>query len=422
MRRLVAILVAALSVSVAAQQPSPNPPLQATGNLRGTVLCADTGMPARGAIISVNPVPGEDGSVPQLENSIAFTTGNGSYRLENLPPGLYEILIILPGYLSTVEDTLNEAARRIKDPPLMTLKQNIAATRASMLRRHNVVSVISGQTVVYDAQLQRGAALSGHIRYADGSPAQQVTLELQKTTNKAPTDGAAQMEQNFIANLEGEYTGQSLHPDDRGNFRLFGLGPGKYRLAVLQNSAGASQNPGETAGGSDGVRANPFSSRFYAGDTFHPSDATVFDLSPGQEVGDIVITLPLDAFHSVRGSVLAPEGSAPSHISLKLTSTADPHQQFFADAKADGTFLFPQITTGTYSLTCTSATTSHQVKMPGNENAVGMVYTREFAASPLSVVVAAQDLTGLVLILHEIPLSTTLKYINQRNSAGTPIP
>jgi hypothetical protein len=409
---LTALTLAAIPLSAQAKTEAAldTPTLPHNGRITGTVLCADTHLPARGAVVAIQGLPSTDGGMQsQNASGSTITASDGTYSIGSLPSGRYTAIVVLPGYLTEMHQALQDAAnmvfRHAKDteaihtgePPVRTLWLG------------------DGQTLQFDVLLQRGSALSGHIRYPDGAPASQVMLMLEDGTHVPATDNETRMEQNIMANVESQFTKQSLRPDDRGWFRLFGLQPGKYRLAVLQPSNHETRNGRDgvqVTGDHGGVSPDPYATRFYAGNTTHNAKAEVFDLHPGEEISDIDITLPLNAFHTIRGSIRATDGRIPNGALLALVDTTDPASAFSAATEDDGTFRFPQVPAGSYRLTCDHATISKTVPLPAPSGGEREIYTNAFAAQTLLVNVSSDDVNNVEFSLQEIPLTDELKYIN----------
>jgi hypothetical protein len=409
---LAALTLAALPLSAqdksGAPLDMPTPPH--SGRITGTVLCADTQLPARGAVVAVQGLPSTDGGMqPENASGSAITASDGTYSIGSLPSGRYTVIVVLPGYLTEIHQALQDAAN--------TVFRHAKDTEAVHTAEPPVRTLWLGdvQALQFDVLLQRGAALSGHIRYPDGSPASQVMLMLEDGTRAPATDNETRMEQNILANVESQFTKQSLRPDDRGWFRLFGLQPGKYRLAVLQPSNHEARNGRDgvqVTGDHGGPSPDPYATRFYAGNTTRSAKAEVFDLHPGEEISDIDITLPLNAFHAIRGSVRATDGRIPGGALLSLVDTTDPANAFSGAIEDDGTFRFPQVPAGSYRLTCDKAAISKQVPLTAPSGGERTIYTNAFAAQTLLVNVSSEDVNNVEFSLKEIPLTDELKYIN----------
>ena len=95
---LLLLWAATLSAQNAGLAPKP------MGRITGTVFCNDTKLPARGALVSISPLPGSDGKVPESDQTVgwpgAFVSNDGSYTVEHLAPGTYAVFFVASGYLS----------------------------------------------------------------------------------------------------------------------------------------------------------------------------------------------------------------------------------------------------------------------------------------------------------------------------------
>ena len=89
--------------------------------------------------------------------------------------------------------------------------------------------------------LERGAAVSGHVLYSDGSPATQVSIDVEDTRAKPAASNKPEDNINVGMVSRMLFTHQSSGTDDQGRFRIAGLRPGKYRVAAVQANAGSSK-------------------------------------------------------------------------------------------------------------------------------------------------------------------------------------
>ena len=101
---------------------------------------------------------------------------------------------------------------------------------------------------------------------------------------------------------------------------------------------------------------DPVATHFYSGDTLHKSKAKTYELRAGDEVGDISITIPENEFHQVRGALTTVGGKGINQAKLQLKDGADEDLTFAGSLAQDGTFVFPTVPPGTYTLSVTNAT------------------------------------------------------------------
>jgi hypothetical protein len=170
---------------------------------------------------------------------VSMTDDQGNYRLSNVAPGEYEVTLGTPQYVLTGVDRMK---------------------RLIVGEGENIENV--------DFSIIRGGVITGKITDADGRPVIEESVEVigPEGPKAGPTSGMSLM---------------SNTTDDRGVYRIFGLAPGKYRVA-----AGTSED------------------RMYYGrapntvykQTFYPSttdtaQATLIEVTEGSEATNIDITL-----------------------------------------------------------------------------------------------------------------------------------
>jgi hypothetical protein len=217
---------------------------------------------------------------PQLTRAIAaFRSGNdarfkattdmeGRFAIGNLPPGRYRVLAQREGYFGA---TVNSGA----------------AAPASA-----TVAVANGQTASVTLPMTPGATISGRIT-SNGSP--QASLAVQA----------------FAITYQNGY--QVLQPiasratDDRGQFRLYYLPPGRYLVAAsprttIRPSLTAPNRPVPAADGPPLLPAEHPLRTFYPGTTDRGAAGFV-TVREGREVTGIDIPMRSSALYTVSGEI-----------------------------------------------------------------------------------------------------------------------
>jgi len=316
---------------------------------------------------------------------------DGSYAFEHISPGEYAVVAVLPGYLNPFEGVT------ISPTPDSQLSDQMWKRESE----HGTLKITAGEAVKFDMELQRGAAISGRVFYSDGAPAAQIVIEAQSTARDKEKTGP---DEPFL-DLGGfvrEVARQSLSTDDVGHFRLSGLHPGTYRVMAIE----LSKDHADDGFGGAGAINDPSAVRVYAGDTLHQKAAKTYDLRAGEETSGIDITIPLEAFHSVRGHLSAVDGRTINMADLKLTDPSDDTFAMSTKLQNDGSFNFPSVPGGTYTL---SATNARIGEVPGDipaqfENTVSLVPKTAFGDSTQSIVIADVDLADVNVSLTEVPM------------------
>ncbi|HZL28189.1 MAG TPA: carboxypeptidase-like regulatory domain-containing protein [Acidobacteriaceae bacterium] len=379
-------------------KPPPPPPRNA--RITGTVLCADTHRPARGAMVAILPLPPTDAKQQGNTGSEVLTRAgsDGAYIADHLVAGEYSVIAMLPGYLSPMDDFTAE-----------DMSSNSPEKMRGLLIKYGTVVVAAQETGRFDVTLQRGAAVSGQVLYSDGSPASQVTMDVQKVDAKPPTTKSAEDAMNAGALMRILFMHQSQSTDDLGHFRIAGLPPGTYRVAAVQAPMNPLNGGGdEFMGGLMGLAPNAHDMHIYSGDTLHKKAAKTYELRSGDEVTGIDITIPSDDFHRIQGRLSTPDGRGITTATLTLTDTTDDSLIFRGDLSRDGAFVFTGVPAGTYTLAATDAKIGTMPEgFPDNMpvRADMIKATNAFADSNTSVIVKESDVADVNLTLTEVPLS-----------------
>ena len=390
-------VVAKPSDQTDAKTPRPAVP---TGRITGTVLCADNHRPARGATLMLAPIPGADGTSTGRQG-MGRVSLDGSYTMDYLPPGEYTVMAMLPGYISLLDQMISESME----------DQSPAVVRRELLRA-GAVTITGGETERYDLTLVRGAAIAGRVLFSDGAPATQVSISVEDINAKKPTGPNAERLQMGMAMARNMFTHQTQSTDDQGRFRISGLKPGTYRVAAI-SSLSNSDDSADAMGGMVallGGSFDPAALRVYSGDTLHPKAAKTYELRSGDEATGIDITIPLNAYHQVKGTLTAVDGRFINRATVTLTDTTDDSVTYEADVSGQGAFTFTTVAAGTYTLAAKNARITAPV--PGSDPSIPIRNvpthaTNAFADGSNSVIVKDSDVPDVTLTLTEVPLPPT---------------
>jgi len=227
------ILVAGLNAAKASGQA----PVKVVkkGSVAGKVTIK--GKAAAGVTIAVRTSDFSNGFEPTYK---AVTDLQGLYRVNDIPPGNYQISTVAAAYV-----TVNEPTRKI-------------------------VVLNEGEAVEgIDFSLVRGGVITGKVTDADGRP----VIELRVNLVRA----------DIPPNQRNRLSIASTMPtDDRGIYRLFGIPAGRYKVAVGQ--------------GPDSFFSSVSTGRPVYKETFHPDvndydKATVIEVTEGSESSNVDISL-----------------------------------------------------------------------------------------------------------------------------------
>ena len=272
-------------------QPAPPP----TGFLEGIVIRADNGDALAKAQITLTrvtppPAPGQAPAAaltPPPPITPVLTDASGKFAIKDLEPGTYRLSASKNGFVR-----FEYGAR------------TTGSTGAP-------VTLTAGQSMKdISFRLVATAAVSGRVRTASGEPGMALTVQLLRTAY----------------NVQGQRTFQAVssgRTDDRGEYRLFWVTPGRYYLSVGGTGSSIISDAGgilylTSLTGIDGSSTNA-AAVYYPGST-DPLRAVAIEVGPGGDVPGIDITLPEQEVFRVRGRIVdSSNGQPPRSASITLT-------------------------------------------------------------------------------------------------------
>jgi len=355
-RRVRAILPLACLIGLAFNAPRVLPQSsEPTARVIGRVTCADTKAPARFARVTLEPVPARTDKGKYIEpyklknapHSYSTTTDiYGGFAIDHVAAGSYYVLSDLPGY---VNRAWQFTAQELEFPTPEVLNR--------MGESFSSITVDQGQTAQVEILLQRGAVLSGSIRYDDGSPAAGLAVRLIREEKNPSQDSDKK-----IVFRELPF---SLNTDDLGRFRIAGLPAGDFivKCTVRQITsewydAGHRQNILVAPEG-DGLNQDERpqqSLSIYSGGTFRPKDASPIKLGAGSSVSAEDIIIPISQMYRVSGVATSfQDGHSLDSGIVELLYADDDTKVSEAKIRTDGSFSFPLVPKGQYRLSVTAA-------------------------------------------------------------------
>jgi len=263
------------------------------------------GKPAVGVTVLANP-DALGGGNPMMKRYRARTDQTGSYRITNLPAGTYEISAITPA--------------------LVTVDQS-----------HSVVISEGEEVEDVNLLLVPGGVITGKITDVEGEPVIGELVSIMPAAEQFPRGFG-----RLLARLHSP----DNSTDDRGVYRIFGLPPGKYKVAVGESGSGRK------------------SSREYYKQTFYPSvtdaaKATIIEVTEGSVTNnvDIVLGRPVGTFR-VGGRVVDGETGRPvPNIKYGVGQRYGDAQSYGSSSSmggevtsANGEFRLENVTPGKYTI------------------------------------------------------------------------
>jgi hypothetical protein len=273
------------------------------GSVSGRVTVKEKGI--AGVAVGMRKMESPSRYEPYLR---AVTDQDGSYRLTNVAPGSYEIVLSMPAHV------------------------------ISNLKRVRSASVLVGddETVEgIDFDLVRGGVITGKITDADDHAVvqQPVSVYLAESLARRAAPGSV-------------YAVKSVQTDDRGIYRIFGLNAGRYKVAVGRGDL--------TLPGSYSPSRSSYQQVFHPDVSDH-AKAKIIEVTEGSESADVDIKLgrTLQTF-TVTGRIVNGENALPiPNIRVSLQRGVGQRSEFvnsMAMSNAQGDFSLEGLIPGKYSV------------------------------------------------------------------------
>ncbi|HKV36440.1 MAG TPA: hypothetical protein VJP89_19020 [Pyrinomonadaceae bacterium] len=323
-RQTLACILMVLGVAVCghAQSTSAKEP---TASISGKVTFHAEGV--KGVIVALRSM--EPTSFRKLTSYRGVTNAKGEYRIANVPPGNYSVS---PTATAFVFEGDSNGGRSL---------------------------IINGSETVedFDFSLIRGGVITGRVVDSDGRPVIEEEVYL---SPDVPSYGSP---------LPAAIT------DDRGIYRIFGLKPGKYKVAAGKNDVGPSP--------SGPPRGAVYSRTYYPGGT-DPAQAIVIQISDGSEATNVDITFGRTLTrHTASGRVVNGQTGQPlpdvryNIIQFFGPSSTSSHRGSLTNNK--GEFKLENLTPGQYAIFITPEE------------------GKEWRSEELRFTIVDEDVTGLVV-------------------------
>jgi hypothetical protein len=230
-----------------------------------------------------------------------------------------------------------------------------------------------------DISLQRGGAISGTLRFEDGTAVANAMVIL-----AAAGDPPAQLPDSVYSMISASSApdeGLHANTDDRGHYRIAGVPDGRYVVqAAVTTFTQAAVHNGQLDQGAIGA---DYPLMVYAPSSFHKADAEVLTFKAPEEHSDEDLTVGLDKLYSITGQVI----SAADHQGIGMGSVwlADPNDKSFArstELDSRGNFILNFVPQGSYE--------------------IGMDASPRFQEGSQTVLVTDSDVTAPALVLSPV--------------------
>ena len=248
--------------------------------LEGTVVNAVSGEPLKKAHLVLRPMGAPNG-VPYG----TMTDNAGHFLIDDVDPGRYNFSATRNGFVNQNYSAQGSANR------------NTPLTLTNGQRLKEIVFKLTPQGVI-----------SGRILDEDGEPLTNVAVQCMVY--------GYQRGKRQLMNQNGGST------NDLGEFRLFGLRPGKYVIsATYQSRDMFMMTPERTVGNAQAVQAaeEGYATTYYPNST-NPESASTLEITPGAQINGINMTLVRVRTVRIKGQVNASAaGETRRNINVMLT-------------------------------------------------------------------------------------------------------
>ncbi len=283
-----ALLMLAAAAMGRAQQAQPPRADEKPASVAGEVRNAISGMPVERAHISLRRY--NNGGWDKYG---ALTNAEGKYTISGIPAATYQVTLDRVGYVAPLEVTRNALLLRAGEK-----KDD------------------------FKVKLVPVGAVSGRVLDAEGQPVEGINVYVETGSLGQRTGGVT---------------------DDRGQFRIGGISPGKYRVRAVPQGVPL---PPE-------IRTDGTAEVYYAA-TYHPGavdekGATRVAVGPGTDVTGVDIRMARTPILRVAGKVSGiPEGA--KNIYVQMMAPNGGQNTSGGQAKADGSFEIWRPNPGKYKL------------------------------------------------------------------------
>ncbi len=276
MRRFCSVSIALVAAALYAQQKVPpkrqDVPRPETCRIEGQVVNAATGESVKKAEVVLISAGGG-----QNQRYTAITTAGGRFAIEDIESGRYRLMAIRSGYARL------EYGARATARPGVTLSLDPGQDVSGILFRIAPQAVIAGRALD-----------------EDGDPLPNIQVQA--------------LYYRVVRGRRQIQPGRSASTNDLGEYRIFGLAPGRYYLGATSYEQVNFRNGGRQS----------YAPTYYPG-TSNPASATAIDLRAGTVLRGIDITLLKTRLARVRGRLVNGLTKRPPRgVSAWLAAREDP--------------------------------------------------------------------------------------------------
>ena len=356
-----AILLGIVSTFSTARSQTQADKKERTGSVSGRVTVS--GKSAPGIVVTLIKYEARS---PLGASLRAQTDQDGKYRITAVPAGKYQVTPLAPALVHKNSD----------QPSFLPIGKSL------LMGEGEAVDGV-------DFALMRGGVITGKITDANGQPLieEPVNIELVEPNNRSGS--------------WNPFSWMARQTDDRGIFRIFGLPPGRYKVAAGPNEDGTYQQT---------TTARTTYKRTFHPNVTDPAKATIIEISEGAEATGVDITVgPAIPSFAVSGRLLHSETGRPiANASLYLIRVivideghTNRDVSGVPPSNSQGEFRVENLVPGTYALSTWTDS--------------------DFRVTPVKFEIVDQDVSGLVVkASNAASVAGKVVIENQENQANLP--
>ena len=312
-------------------------------------------------------------AAPASNTAQTVSDRNGRFAFSNVEPGSYRIAAARNGYAR------QEYGQRVFGG------------------QGRVLTVAAGQGVeAITIGLTAAGTVTGVVRDPSGDAITGLQVQLVRHVY------GASGQRTFV-------TAGTDRTDDRGEYRVFWVTPGRYYLVVHPSASARAVATLGTPGTSNEIAETRFPPTYFPG-TIDLSQASLIDVGPGTELTGIDVTVSRQDLFRIKGRVVDPAtGQPPRTASVTIVprgSAATPVALFGSASPynpADGTFELRDVAPGAYWVRATVTAASADSVLTANAagRTLADIFTESVMAGRRVASVAADvvgsDVDGLII-------------------------
>jgi protocatechuate 3,4-dioxygenase beta subunit len=229
-------------------------------SIEGRVIDATTGAPLRNTAVSLAPSPVAGMAQSTLIGSGAVSDAEGKFAMKGIGPGTYRLSATRAGYLQSQYGARGPGKQ---------------GTPLTLVARQSMTAVAMRMT--------RGGVITGKVLDDLGDPVERASV--------------ATMRYRFMGNERQLFQSLGASTDDQGNYRIFGLDPGRYYLRVTPSSSNLS---------SINQSGPPTTTTYipvYYPNTAEESSAGQIEIGAGSEMAGVNFALTRSRTYRITGDV-----------------------------------------------------------------------------------------------------------------------